>query len=97
MLTFAYCFFSYNNGLSLISLSEISVSAYQDLQCLYNNLLGYLGVIDCCFEFRSTLVRLFNSLVIDHSQGLNSAGIKLVDNSTLIPGLIAATNLSCFV
>lgn len=56
-----------------------------------------MGVMDTCFELRTTVVRMFDSVVIDHCKGLNSAGLKLYDNATMIAELVALTNLTGFV
>ena len=78
-------------------MNQVAVAAISGLQCLYNNKGGYLGVTNACFDLRSITVRLFDSLVVDNWQGVNSAGLKLYDNTTLIADLISKTNLQGFV
>ncbi len=97
MVTFAYCYFQYNKGESQIYLSEIFMSTFSTVSCLYFNNDDFYGISNACFNLRSTLVRFFDSLVIDHCKGLNSAGLKLFDNSTIMGEMSLELNFTAFV
>ena len=100
IVTFAFCIFTYNNGESLIFLSEILISVISSIQCISNNNptdARINGLANACFNLRSTLIRLFDSMVIDQCVGLNAAGLKLYDNSTIITGFSTQVNISAFV
>lgn len=92
------CFFSNNAGESQIYTEELGTLILSSVQCLFHNTNGITGsFLNGCFNLRTTMIRLIENLVIDRCVGVNLAGIKFFDNSTILAEMLPGVNQTGFV
>lgn len=86
-----------NNGESQIYIDELGTMLFTNIQCIrHNNIAVFETIARACFNFRNTVIRIFNYMVIDNCKGINSAGLILFDNSTILAE-VNPMNLTAFV